>query len=222
MRTPPGPPSWTKVQRRPHAYEPVNDSLDVTAEPANQIARKQHLTSSSIEMDWDETELSAPKSGLTRVQELSQQRSSSQPNLLRDSDVVFPHLEKPPRVSEEAFKMRQNRLLNHKYEDMEKGEESGDVTHSAESVGDVTTLNSAGVKESWTEGGGLEGELPRGWQNMKDETGRVYYWHVPSGRTQYNRPTGDDIKRLVSVCVGGEGRCVCVWGRCVCGWGVDL
>ncbi len=163
-------------------------------------------------MDWDETELNVGKSDLIRVQQFSQQRSSSQPNLLRDSDVHFPHLERPPRVSEEAYKMREHRLLNHKYEDMETGGQFSVATHSAESVGDVNALTSPGVKESWTEGGGPqggkgEGELPRGWQNMKDETGRVYYWHVPSGRTQYNRPTGDDIKRLVSVCVGG---CVCV------------
>ncbi len=199
VRAPAGPPSWTKVQRRPHAYEPVSDSTNSNlTESSNQAKPKQLITSSTIEMDWDETEL---KSGLTKVSNLSQQRAASQPNLLKDSDVVFPHLKRPARVSEEAFKLRQTRLLNHKYEKMEKGEESVTFPQHTESVGDVITSTGTS-KQCWTEGG--EGELPKGWQTMRDESKRVYYWHVPSGKTQYERPTDDEIKRLVRK-EGGEG-----------------
>ncbi len=152
-------------------------------------------------MDWDETELKSTHGGLTKVADFSQQRAASQPNLLKDSDVAFPHLKRPPRVSEEAFRLRQARLLNHKYEDMEKGGgESVTLSQCTESVSDASTPTTT-LKESWT---GSEGELPKGWQTMRDEGKQMYYWHVPSGRTQYERPAGDDIKRLVST------TCACV------------
>ena len=42
--------------------------------------------------------------------------------------------------------------------------------------------------------GGGEG-LPSGWVRMKDEHDKEYYWHIPSGKTQYVRPvTGTSAK----------------------------
>ena len=203
------PPAWTKIQRRPHAYERISNSPENGLESPNEEAAKCHMT--SLEMDWDETEFSAAKTGMSRVKELSKARSSSQPNLLRDSDVQFPHLKKPPRVSDEAFQLRKNRLMKHKYEEVEGGEGPSVLVHSTESVGDVNALNLA-LKESWLEGDQGVGQgagLPKGWRSLKDEHERLYYWHVPTGRTQYEKPSRQGVKRMVScvcVCVlGGEG-----------------
>ena len=207
VRVSDGPPSWTKVQRRPHAYERISDSPENSCDSSDQKAEKCDQTTPSLEMDWDETEFSDAKTGMARMKDLSEaRRSCSQPNLLRDSDVQFPHLKKPPRVSDEAYQLRKNRLLSHKYEKVESGEGPPILVHSTESVGDVNALNSA-LKESWLEGDQGAG-LPKGWRSLKDDNERLYYWHVPTGRTQYEKPTGEDVKRMVScarVCV-----CVCV------------
>uniref|UniRef100_A0A3Q3JQ37 Uncharacterized protein n=1 Tax=Monopterus albus TaxID=43700 RepID=A0A3Q3JQ37_MONAL len=36
-----------------------------------------------------------------------------------------------------------------------------------------------------------EGELPPGWQEVSDSS-EVYFWHVPTGATQYHRPVASD------------------------------
>lgn len=43
------------------------------------------------------------------------------------------------------------------------------------------------MKDSWV--GGKGAGLPRGWQQMRDEQGKEYYWHIPTGRTQYSPPS---------------------------------
>ena len=199
-RAPVGPPSWKQVRRRPHAYEEVNSQEDDQGDWTSQEARK---TSADVEMDWDETDLGIVKTKSGMVKEGSRLRSASQPNLLRDMDgeldSAFPHLKKPPRVSDEAFQLRKLRLIKHKYEDVDMAEWP-DVGLNAESVGDVNALTSA-IKESWLESDQTpgDGKLPKGWQRMKDEKERLYYWHVPTGRTQYSNPTSQEIKRLVSL-----------------------
>lgn len=202
-RAPVGPPSWKQAKRRPHAYEEVNSQEDDRGDWTKQ---EPHKASAEVDMDWDETDLGIIKSKSGMIKEGSKFRSASQPNLLRDMDgeldSAFPHLKKPPRVSDEAFQLRKLRLMKHKYEDVDMAEWP-DVGLNAESVGDVNALTSA-IKESWLESDQTpgDGKLPKGWQRMKDEKERLYYWHVPTGRTQYNNPTGDEIKRLVSsVCV---------------------
>ena len=40
--------------------------------------------------------------------------------------------------------------------------------------------------------------LPKGWQRMEDEQKKPYYWNIPTGRTQYTKPTGENLERLVS------------------------
>lgn len=46
------------------------------------------------------------------------------------------------------------------------------------------------TKEERQEGAGL----PRGWQSMQDEQGKEYYWHIPTGKTQYSPPTSTTMK----------------------------
>ena len=215
--------------------------------------------------------------------------SASQPCLI-DTDVAFPHLVKPSRVSTEAYKLRKLRLLQHKYEDIDIPEwnEVGGVPSS---VGDVPSspavscwleadkdsgnhaythththththtythtyththihtymyntqtdknteyvyyvmpglkngvvhtydaytliimqllsiyhtviplllmiiLTSCVLYTAVTESGTM---LPKGWQRMEDEQKKPYYWHIPTGRTQYIKPTGENLERLVS------------------------
>jgi hypothetical protein len=38
--------------------------------------------------------------------------------------------------------------------------------------------------------------LPKGWQKMTDDQSKTYYWHIPTGRTQYTKPTGENVERL--------------------------
>ena len=39
--------------------------------------------------------------------------------------------------------------------------------------------------------------LPKGWQRMTDEQKKTYYWHIPTGQTQYTKPTGENVEGLV-------------------------
>uniref|UniRef100_A0A3Q3JIN8 Uncharacterized protein n=1 Tax=Monopterus albus TaxID=43700 RepID=A0A3Q3JIN8_MONAL len=41
------------------------------------------------------------------------------------------------------------------------------------------------------ETGSITGELPPGWQEVSDSS-EVYFWHVPTGATQYHRPVASD------------------------------
>ena len=56
----------------------------------------------------------------------------------------------------------------------------------------------------------LEGEpgLPPGWRKIRDAAG-TYYWHVPSGSTQWQRPTwetgdAEDLGTVGGVCWRGS------------------
>ena len=82
--------------------------------------------------------------------------SASQPCLI-DTDAAFPHLMKPSRVSKEAYNLRKNRLLRHKYEDIDIPEwvEVGGAPGSDTSVGDMP---SPAVRDSWLEADKDSGE----------------------------------------------------------------
>lgn len=204
-RAPIGPPAWMKYKRRPHAYEDVmgGGSQDETKSgipPLNDSRAEVSKSMSDFDMDWDNSDMGL---GLVGTGYASTAGSSSQPNLLRETKEptdLFPHLVKPSRVSEEAFQLRVARLKHHKYEDVEDVPGAGGAGGP---VGDVNVLTSA-VCESWLEGDKTspsgETKLPRGWERLKDDEGRTYYWHVPTGRTQYARPSGVEVKRLVSTC----------------------
>lgn len=94
------------------------------------------------------------------------------------NDDSFPHLIKPRRL--QSFQMPKNRLKRHKYEE-------------------VDTMGEA--SESWSEDDNSgQIKLPQGWQRLKSAEGRMYYWHVPSGRTQFAIPCGDSGGIKVRVC----------------------
>ena len=204
-KVPTGPPSWMSYKRRPHAYEDViqGGSQDETKSGISSFGDSNYEVSKSMsdfDMDWDNSDMGM---GLGRVgtSYAGKAGSSSQPNLLQENKEAgnpFPHLVKPERVSEEAFQLRKARLKQHKYEDVE---DTTEVGGAGGPVGDVNVLTSA-VRESWLEGDKNsppgDTKLPRGWKRLKDDEGRPYYWHVPTGRTQYARPSREEVKRLVS------------------------
>lgn len=200
-KAPTGPPNWHKFQRRPHQYEDIAENKGTLGSSGS----KSLSNLDEPDMDWDESEFVTPPAPIKK-KELAM--SASQPNLLRapdELDKVFPHLERPERVSEEVFYLRKLRLLQHRYEDVDipqwpevGGEEGG-------TMGDVNSLTSA-IRASLMESDKKspppgEQKLPRGWQRMTDEAGDFYFWHVPTGRTQYTRPSGEEQRRLV----GGVG-----------------
>ena len=86
------------------------------------------------------------------------------------------------KVEERPVREPRVRSIQHQYEEVELG------------VGPESKEQS--VKESWVEEEGGTG-LPPGWQRLKDDSQREYYWHTPSERTQYSPPAG--------------ARKVCVW-----------
>ena len=211
-RAPTGPPAWMNFKRRPHAYEDVQGgSQDETKSGLVSLGNSNYDVSKSMsdfDMAWDNSDMGM---GLNGTGYSNVAGSSSQPNMLNEPqaqgttkvDNLFPHLVKPARVSEEAFQLRKNRLIHHKYEDVE---ETPGVGGAGGPVGDVNALTSA-VRESWLEGGDKnsplgsgKSNLPQGWRKLKDDNGRAYYWHVPSGQTQYERPSREQVKRMVSYC----------------------
>ena len=205
-KAPAGPPSWVNYKRRPHAYEEViqGGSQDETRSGLPSLAGSSSEISRSMtnfDMDWDNSDMGVGKGGTGFA---TMAGSCSQPNLLREAkdgskmvDNSFPHLVKPERVSEGAFQLRKARLKQHKYEDMDENQIVGGAGGH---VGDVNVLTSA-VQESWLEGDKKsppgKAKLPRGWEVLKDEEGRSYYWHVPTGKTQYARPSAEEVKRMV-------------------------
>lgn len=200
-----GPPKWMGYQRRPHPYEHVDDEEEEEdggeTAPHHNPSVSQSMTDLATGMTWDSTDMltqmpssSEKKSSLGRIP------SASQPNLApqRELAEAFPHLERPERVSEAAFLLRKLRLTQHIYEDVDIQEwpEVGDASGSA------NELNSA-MRESWLESG--EERLPKGWRQRQDDGGNTFYWHVPTGRTQYTKPVGEEIRRQVREKEGGGG-----------------
>ena len=194
-KAPKGPPKWTEFKRRPHEYEDIKDRSEMLIQPrlTSPAGTTKSLTDLDVpDMEWDEADLGTSTT--------SQMSSSSQPNLVSSSsfDESFPHLVKPGRVSDAAFQLRVQRLKQHKYEDLDITEWPDVTPSSVGSAGDVKSLKSAFRSSLMEEG---DKKLPRGWKKMEDETGRVYYWHVPTGKTQYTKPTQEEHNKLVSVVV---------------------
>ena len=213
VRPPTGPPAWMNFKPRPHAYEDVQGgSQDETKSGLTTLCDSNYEVSKSMsdfDMAWDNSDMGMGLDG-TGYSSAAGSSSHSQPNLLNEQpqlqgakagDNLLPHLVKPTRVSEEAFQLRKTRLMHHKYEDVEDTPGAGGAGGP---VGDVNALTSA-VRESWLEGGDKnsppgsgKSKLPQGWRKLKDDSGRAYYWHVPTGQTQYERPSREEVKRLVS------------------------
>lgn len=71
------------------------------------------------------------------------------------------------KVDESSLPRPSKPRTPHKYEEVEVGQQ---VTHN-------------------------EQDLPAGWVAMRDDQNTQYYWHIPSGRTQYAHPvTGVSAK----------------------------
>ena len=82
------------------------------------------------------------------------------------------------KVEERPIREPRVRLVQHQYEEVELGEGPG--------VGPAGTKEQS-YKESWVEEEEGTG-LPKGWQRLRDDAQREYYWHTPTGRTQYTPP----------------------------------
>lgn len=204
-KAPAGPPKWQNFKRRTHDYEDVERQDHACGPQPRALSPARSLPELDIpDMDWDETDFGTPPS--QRKAKLGGVVASiSQPNLHRpsqiDLDTVFPHLVRPERVSDNAFKLRKLRMLQHKYEDIDITEwpDVGvSIPRSVGNVGDVEMLTSA-IRESWLESDDAQGtgdKLPNGWKQLKDENGSLYYWHVPSGKTQYTKPIRRQVRGI--------------------------
>lgn len=49
----------------------------------------------------------------------------------------------------------------------------------------------------------LDPDLPSGWRTIKDSTG-TYYWHVPTGATQWQHPSLSGTPQLLDAQVRPE------------------
>lgn len=49
----------------------------------------------------------------------------------------------------------------------------------------------------------LDPDLPSGWRTIKDSTG-TYYWHVPTGATQWQHPSLSGTPKLLDAQVRPE------------------
>ena len=98
------------------------------------------------------------------------------------------------KIDEDASKSQEPRVrvVRHQYEEVVLGEGAGQEGGGAQ---DKVTL-----KESWVEEQGVG--LPRGWQKMKDDQQRDYYWHIPTGRTQYSPPATTPTRKVLRVKLG--------------------
>lgn len=79
------------------------------------------------------------------------------------------------KIDKESTALREPRVrvVNHQYEDVVLGE--GPAPQEGEGAG-----------------------LPKGWQRMRDEQQREYFWHIPTGRTQYSPPHSSPMKKVRS------------------------
>ena len=77
------------------------------------------------------------------------------------------------KVEERPVREARVRLVQHQYEEVKLGVGAGPSKDQS-------------FKESWVEEEGAG--LPKGWQRLRDDSQREYYWHIPTGRTQYSPP----------------------------------
>ena len=115
-----GPPKWIDYKRAQHLYESVENQQqhqaghDITLDGSNQLgvnAAASRSLSDLLEgpdLDWDDTDMG-----------LNPSISASQPNLSDIDPHAFPHLQKPDRVSVDAYLVRKQRMMQHNYEDID-------------------------------------------------------------------------------------------------------
>ena len=126
------------------------------------------MGASQEELDWDESDLpAAPPTSTTKEGE-------------EEPCVMVKVEQSPSKVREQRV-----RVVHHQYED---------VKLEAEPV--VQAGDQGSLKESWVDEEKEDTGLPRGWQRMRDEQQKEYYWHIPTGRTQYSPPTNSPSKKV--------------------------
>lgn len=135
----------------------------------NPHAYEEVMGASQEELDWDESDMGGTTSSI-KDPSRNEEENEGPCELVKVSENSPSRLRGP--------KMR---VVNHQYEEVEIGEGPG----TRNSASDKPTL-----KEGWVEEGI---ELPNGWQQLRDEQQREYYWHIPTGRTQYSPPTSTTV-----------------------------
>lgn len=195
QKVPETPPCWMNAQRKPHHYEDVDGDRDEESGDRTSLCTASSRSLPDLdypELDWDGSDLGAlaPTSSSGLVQGTS--GSASQPNLL--DPKLFAKGTQGGSVSSPGGTggggyQQQRRRKNHRYEDIDL-DPPGDASDKMGSLkrkvhGSLHVTRSSQPEE----------KMPRGWQIMTDENGVKYYWHVPSGKTQYEKPTGEQIRR---------------------------
>jgi hypothetical protein len=123
-------------------------------------AYEEIMGASQEQLDWDESDMTGAPSDVGGAVNSPRPDESGMCEMIKVEDM-------PSTV--QGSRMR---VVHHQYEDVVLGAEGKDQT----------------LGESWV--GGEGAGLPRGWQQMKDEQGKDYYWHIPTGKTQYSPPAG--------------------------------
>lgn len=118
------------------------------------------MGASQEQLDWDESDMGGTLS-----------EGGGAPTSLHPGEGEEAETCEMIKVEDSTLREPRVRLVHHQYEDVVLGEED---------KGDEA------LKESWV--GGEGAGLPRGWQQMRDDGGKEYYWHIPTGRTQYSPP----------------------------------
>eukprot|EP00731_Ephydatia_muelleri_P030773 Em0022g287a len=197
QKIPDTPPRWVHTKRKPHHYEDVDRDRDVGSGDQMSLCTVSSRSLPDLdypELDWDESDLgtltpsSSPlTSGATG--------SASQPNLL--DHKLFAKGTQGGAASSPGggggggggggSGLQQRRRKNHRYEDVDL---PGDALDNTGGLKRKVHASLHGTRSSQP-----EERMPKGWQIMTDENGVRYYWHVPSGKTQYNKPTGEQIRR---------------------------
>ena len=134
QRAPVGPPKWKEFRRRPHEYEDVGHEQgeEDDAERGGALSQGPLTTSRSMDhldadLEWDESDFTMnpasqnPQRGAGPLGSLSQP-DLRPPSLSESPANAFPHMQRPERVSLEAFNRRKLRLLQHKYVDLDIAE----------------------------------------------------------------------------------------------------
>lgn len=137
-------------------------------------AYEEIMGASQEELDWDESDLG----GTTPT--------SSDKESFVSCDMVKVEDSSPSRLREPRV-----RVVHHQYEEVELGKERGGGGGAGGGAGEQDQVT---LKESWVEEEGVG--LPKGWQHMRDEHQREYYWHIPTGRTQYSPPSATPSKKV--------------------------
>lgn len=177
----------------PMIYAPDHPSTDV-------FKRKQHIYEvCDKESDQSSNGTDTPPEHMTSSPQLIRKPhlkngGMTMPTLVWDDDLnqdskgfkkggVIPQ---PSSVSDKDYERRLMKLENHYYGAIDIPEWPGQQPTLVTSPSDIKQV----VKESWLTTNKENGEdLPPGWTKELNEQGQEFYWHIPTGKLQYVKPT---------------------------------